>query len=800
MEVMFLAFDVVNNGVNSVWGIAGVGKSSVARTVYYNQMLDSAGPKTSLFDSSSDTLFEAFGWVDVAPSCQFNLTEFAWHLLLDLCSDDPQAKEIAAVSMVEEGCQVPIRECCKILQEIRCLVVIDGLHSTQDWDLIKATFLSKPIKSTIVVITIEEKVAMHCVENDKSRVTNIRRLEADVALSLLEKIASEDKGLTSEEMALLRTIIVPKCGGLPKVISVVGEGFRSRRWWWDYLSYNFMGTLETEPELRPLFSWMKSYFDDCSDSLKPCIFYLSIFSAEKNIRRQRLLWRWIAEGYCRDTSDGRTCEDNWENFVSELVSLSIVQESTSNNKVFYQINGFFHEYIISRPMEDNLVFALEGHCSLNSTRGGQHLTIRSSWDRRDRIVYESIDFSRLRSLTVFGEWESFFICSSKNVNRMRLLRVLDLEDAQGVTNQDLEQIAKLLTRLKFLSLRGCTEVTSLPSSMGGLRQLQTLDIRHTSIATFPPVITKLQKLRYIRAGTTEVWDCEDLLPAADGEDRASSSSSATPAEGNNRPRTLVSSFLSKFIRRGDGPAAAGVTFPADIGNLSVLHTLGVVKVSHAQCGSKAIFQELKKLTQLRKLGVSGVNKGNIKELCCAISGHVHLKSLSVELDKDYGNMDDINQLVWIRIGQLGFRRKLKLDMTIAKPEEFPNPSHQDADADTIFFIHHLRIRPIQGGDLHIGRSWRDTQVVEIQCSSVLLHIKFDDLGLFEWRVGLLKVHFSGGSQSSLHISGLSNLDNLNELWLKGHTDAHRQYMQQQIDHMELRRPDQKRPVLKFFLS
>ena len=37
-------------------------------------------------------------------------------------------------------------------------------------------------------MTNEEKVAMHCVQNDKNRVVNIRRLEADAALNLLEKV------------------------------------------------------------------------------------------------------------------------------------------------------------------------------------------------------------------------------------------------------------------------------------------------------------------------------------------------------------------------------------------------------------------------------------------------------------------------------------------------------------------------------------------------------------------------------------------------------------------------------------
>ena len=214
--------------------------------------------------------------------------------------------------------------------------------------------------------------------------------------------------------------IVARCGGLPKVIAAIGEVCSSDKTVLKSLSDNCMGTLDTEPRfhsLRTLFSWMQSYFDACPDSIKPCIYYLSIFSAGKDIRRRRLLRRWIAEGYCRDTYGG-TSEENGEKFLSQLVNLSIIQQQ-STSKVLCQINGFFHEYIISRPMEDNLVFALEGSCSLNSQRMGQHLTIRSNWDR-DKTVFESIDFSRLRSLTVFGKWMSFFI--SSNIN-MRLLRV-----------------------------------------------------------------------------------------------------------------------------------------------------------------------------------------------------------------------------------------------------------------------------------------------------------------------------------------------------------------------------------------
>ena len=164
-----------------------------------------------------------------------------------------------------------------------------------------------------------------------------------------------------------------------------------------------------------------------------------------------------------------------------------------------QINSLFLDYFISREMEENIFLPLEvsvlvQDSTMNTQRAGQHLAIGSSW-KRDKFVFESLDFSRLRSLTVSREWKPFFIS-----DRMRVLRVLDLEDT-SITDDDVEEIVKKLPRLKFLSLRRCTKVSCLPDLLGNLRQLQSLDIKHTSVTKLPKSIIKLQKLQYINAGT-----------------------------------------------------------------------------------------------------------------------------------------------------------------------------------------------------------------------------------------------------------------------------------------------------------
>jgi hypothetical protein len=159
---------------------------------------------------------------------------------------------------------------------------------------------------------------------------------------------------------------------------------------------------------------------------------------------------------------------------------------------------------------------------------------------------------------------------------------------------------KLLPRLKFLSLRECGKISYLPASVGDLRQLQTLDFRDTSVVAMPASITKLEGLQYLRAGNTQ--------------------NESAPAAGS------VAFNLSQIQR---SLQLVGVNVESGVRKLTALHTLGVINIGGA--GGKDLLNELKNLTQLRKIGLSGVCRKNIKKLFSAISDHSHLQSLSVWL-------------------------------------------------------------------------------------------------------------------------------------------------------------------------
>ncbi|KAF8690976.1 hypothetical protein HU200_040737 [Digitaria exilis] len=386
--------------VMSVWGIAGVGKSALVRNFYYGIMLEKLTP------------FQKYGWIDVGDS--LNLMDFSRKVLSELNSESHN-KHVEIND--------PIQQCCKFLKDYRCLLVIDGLQSRKEWDLIQNSLVSRHSESLIIVITSQEHIATYCADNEEV-ILNVRGLEAAAAFHLLkEKVLRKKPSSTVKDIKYenLKQLIL-KCGGLPKVIVAVADFLAPKTVKFmeseTALDKKFMHELENNPEfkcLRQLFEWMHCFFLRCPDFLRPCIFYLSIFPGYQIIRRRRLLMRWVAEGYSRDTKDN-TAEERAEKLFSMLVNLSMIQPPpctvmTPMRMVKCQVSAFFHEYIISRPEEDNIVFALEvfelkGKCRPSTRRTGRHLVIQSDWDR-DMIVYDSIDFSKLRSLTVFGEWQSF---------------------------------------------------------------------------------------------------------------------------------------------------------------------------------------------------------------------------------------------------------------------------------------------------------------------------------------------------------------------------------------------------------
>lgn len=144
--------------VISVCGIVGVGKSFLVQAFCDHYDLED--------------LFQFRVMVN-APH-PFDIMSFCKNLVL--CFD--------LTSQADEG---DIVLCWKHLEEHPCFLVIDGLRSKEDWDLIEANLLSRASKSCIIVITRKESIARHCAMSEDA-MCNVQGLEVNAALRLFEKV------------------------------------------------------------------------------------------------------------------------------------------------------------------------------------------------------------------------------------------------------------------------------------------------------------------------------------------------------------------------------------------------------------------------------------------------------------------------------------------------------------------------------------------------------------------------------------------------------------------------------------
>lgn len=156
--------------VISVWGMGGIGKTTLVRSVYQSQQL--CGWKRAWATASRLFNSDALLW-NLAMQLQTNIEE----------KDSTRADTVKQKKDIREmGHQEMTSELSKLLGTQNCLIVLDDLSTTEEWDSIKSILL----KSKRVIVTTREKsVAEHCCE-DEHNIYKLVGIEDDAALDLFK--------------------------------------------------------------------------------------------------------------------------------------------------------------------------------------------------------------------------------------------------------------------------------------------------------------------------------------------------------------------------------------------------------------------------------------------------------------------------------------------------------------------------------------------------------------------------------------------------------------------------------------
>uniref|UniRef100_A0A0D9Y0G2 NB-ARC domain-containing protein n=1 Tax=Leersia perrieri TaxID=77586 RepID=A0A0D9Y0G2_9ORYZ len=279
--------------------------------------------------------------------------------------------------------------------------------------------------------------------------------------------------------------ILKKCGGMPLAIITVASLLADKasdREEWMRVRNSICSTIGKNPDFEEMKKILLLSYNDLPYHLKICLLYLSVFPEDYVIKRDRLVRRWIAEGFISSDLE-HDQEEIGQCYFADLINRGMIQPvgiQYDGQAKACRVHDMILDLIISKSAEENFVTLLGDQ---NNKFAQQDKVRRLSIDCRSRkhiMLPPMTVASHVRALTIFG--------SADPVPPPSNFRFLRRSAGKQIPQTYWEAFSVKYMRL---SIR---RIDALPEQLGDLYYLETLDLRGTIINKLPKSIVRLQRL------------------------------------------------------------------------------------------------------------------------------------------------------------------------------------------------------------------------------------------------------------------------------------------------------------------
>ncbi|CAO1939980.1 unnamed protein product [Urochloa humidicola] len=313
---------------------------------------------------------------------------------------------------------------------------------------------------------------------------NSRRLFFKRIFDSEEKCPQELEGASED--------ILKKCDGIPLAIisisSFLAVDVPQSPDHWNKVKESISCPLPGNKFVETMKSVLSLSYFNLPHHLRTCLLYLSAFPEDCEIERDRLVSRWIAEGFVNAES-GESLYEAGRRYFNVLINRSLIQPWEEWNGVVEscRVHDVILSFLVSKSVEENFLTLLDPSRlppSLHSKV--RRLYLQNTYQENVVPWIKSVK-PHVRSLACFMDGKELH-----PLTEFEVVRVLDLEKCNSLRNDHLANI-EVLFQLRYLSIRGAN-VSELPAGIGHLQHLETLDIRDTDVETLPSTIVRLEKL------------------------------------------------------------------------------------------------------------------------------------------------------------------------------------------------------------------------------------------------------------------------------------------------------------------
>ncbi|KAF2918344.1 hypothetical protein DAI22_08g051700 [Oryza sativa Japonica Group] len=385
------------------------------------------------------------------------------------------------------------------LKDKRYFIVIDDVRDAEAWKAIELALFNNTCGSRIVITTRNSAVAS-CCSHDGGYVYRMEPLSLKNSKMLFFKRAFGSEDLPNPQLEKVSDGILQKCGGLPLAIMIMSSllADQNEEDEWKRVLTAIGSVLAKDPDDDIMKSILSLSYYDLPHHLRACLLYLSIFPEDYEINKQRLINRWIAEGFILE-EQGLTSYEVGERYFNYLINRCLIQPvgSKHGQAKACQVHGIILDFLACKASEENFVTpfnddAEQGLVSENKVRV-RRLHVNNH-NKKEVARLTGPVLSHVRSLTLFGDFGRI------PMSAFTALRVMDQEDNWDLggnwglgSNHHMAHIEMML-HLRYLRLNSPLLDFVLTARTGGLENLETLDLLGVSVVELPSAITRLRRL------------------------------------------------------------------------------------------------------------------------------------------------------------------------------------------------------------------------------------------------------------------------------------------------------------------